>query len=168
MVGSGIHSYITRFHELAKLVPHLVTLEENRIDRYIWGLALEIHGNVTSANPTTFQDAVNLATRLTNNAIRSGKFSINRAKGKRKMDEPLKNQSGVWIGKNRKVMGNFRVQTQIVEKGKGTYLKCDKCNNHRGERYMICLKCNKGENFSKHCRSRGRRICHEYKSPDHF
>ena len=32
MVGSGIDSYTTRFHELAKLVPHLVTPEENSLN----------------------------------------------------------------------------------------------------------------------------------------
>ena len=168
MVGSGIDSYTTRFHELAKLVPHLVTPEENRIDRYIWGLAPEIRGNVTSANPTTLQDAVNLATRLTNNAIRSGMFASDKAKGKRKMEEPAKKQSGERTGKNQKVIRNFGVQTQTVEKGKGVYPKCDKCNNHHGGRCIICLKCNKGGHFAKDCRTRGRRTCHECGSPDHF
>ncbi|KAJ9539536.1 hypothetical protein OSB04_032269 [Centaurea solstitialis] len=168
MMGSDIDSYTARFHELAKLVPHLVTPEENRIDRYIWGLAPEIRGNVTSANPTTLQAAVNLATRLTNNAIRSGTFSSDKAKGKRKMDELLKNKSGERIVKNRKIMGNFGVQTQMVEKGKGTHPKCDKCNNHHSGRCIICLKCNKGGHFAKDCRSKGKRTCHECGSPDHF
>ena len=55
MVGSEIDSYTARFHELAKLVPHLVTPEENRVERYIWGFAPEIRGNITSANPRTLQ-----------------------------------------------------------------------------------------------------------------
>ncbi|KAJ9566947.1 hypothetical protein OSB04_002913 [Centaurea solstitialis] len=168
MMGSDIDSYTARFHELAKLVPHLVTPEENRIDRYIWGLAPEVRGNVTSANPTTLQAAVNLATRLTNNAIRSGTFLSDKAKGKRKMDEFLKNKSGERIVKNRKIMGNFGVQTQMVEKGKGTHPKCDKCNNHHSGRCIICLKCNKGGHFAKDCRSKGKRTCHECGSPDHF
>ena len=100
MVGSGIDSYTAHFHELAKLVAHLVTLDEKRIDRYLWGLAPEIRGNVTSANPATLQDVVNLETRLTTNAIRSGIFVSHKAKGKKKMDEPSKKQSGERTGKN--------------------------------------------------------------------
>ena len=53
MKGNDIDSYTVRFHELAKLVPHLVTPEENRVDWYIWGLSPEIRGNVTSADPKT-------------------------------------------------------------------------------------------------------------------
>nr|GEU92408.1 putative reverse transcriptase domain-containing protein [Tanacetum cinerariifolium] len=35
MVGSDIDGYTTRFHELARLVPHLVTPESQRVNRYI-------------------------------------------------------------------------------------------------------------------------------------
>nr|GEV81245.1 reverse transcriptase domain-containing protein [Tanacetum cinerariifolium] len=39
MVGAGHVAYTDRFHELARLVPHLVTPENKRIERYINGLA---------------------------------------------------------------------------------------------------------------------------------
>ncbi|GKB24976.1 reverse transcriptase domain-containing protein, partial [Tanacetum coccineum] len=39
MVRVGHVVYTDRFHELARLVPHLVTLENKRIERYIYGLA---------------------------------------------------------------------------------------------------------------------------------
>ncbi|XP_024964209.1 uncharacterized protein LOC112504503 [Cynara cardunculus var. scolymus] len=83
MKGDDISAYTTRFHELANLVSHLVTPEEVRIERYIWGLSPEIRGNITSANPKTIQEAVEIATKLTNNAVRSGGL----AKGKRKIEE---------------------------------------------------------------------------------
>ncbi|PWA99001.1 reverse transcriptase domain-containing protein [Artemisia annua] len=35
MVGSDIEKYTTRFHELARLVPYMVTPEDKRIDHYI-------------------------------------------------------------------------------------------------------------------------------------
>ncbi|GJR13564.1 ribonuclease H-like domain-containing protein [Tanacetum coccineum] len=44
MVGVNHAAYTDRFHELAKLVPHLVTSESSRIKRYIAGLAPEIRG----------------------------------------------------------------------------------------------------------------------------
>ncbi|GKF86530.1 putative reverse transcriptase domain-containing protein, partial [Tanacetum coccineum] len=42
IIGANHAGYTDRFHELAKLVPHLVTPESLRIKRYIDGLAHEI------------------------------------------------------------------------------------------------------------------------------
>ncbi|GKC04345.1 hypothetical protein Tco_0995955, partial [Tanacetum coccineum] len=39
MVGAGHVAYTDRFHELARLVPHLVTPESSKIERYVYGLA---------------------------------------------------------------------------------------------------------------------------------
>ncbi|GKD98764.1 reverse transcriptase domain-containing protein, partial [Tanacetum coccineum] len=39
MVGAGHAAYTDRFHELARLVPHLVTHESRMIERYVYGLA---------------------------------------------------------------------------------------------------------------------------------
>ncbi|KAJ9567836.1 hypothetical protein OSB04_003802 [Centaurea solstitialis] len=165
MKGNDISTYTTRFHELAKLVPHLVTPEQNRVGRYVWGLSPEIRGNVTAADPKTLQEAVNLATRLTNNAIRSGTFSNDKAKGKRKMEESTKQQFGGRSGKDRRMARNYGVQTQVVEKEKGTYPKCGKCSNHHTGRCIICLRCGKGGHVDKDCR---RRTCFECGSPNHY
>nr|GEV78630.1 hypothetical protein [Tanacetum cinerariifolium] len=45
MVEANHVTYTNRFHELAKLVPHLVTPESSRIKRYIYGLAPQVRGN---------------------------------------------------------------------------------------------------------------------------
>nr|GEX39672.1 putative reverse transcriptase domain-containing protein [Tanacetum cinerariifolium] len=42
MVGTGHAAYTDRFHELARLVSNLVTLEIRKIERYVYGLALQI------------------------------------------------------------------------------------------------------------------------------
>ncbi|GKD00941.1 reverse transcriptase domain-containing protein [Tanacetum coccineum] len=39
MVEAGHAAYTDRFHELARLVPHLVTPESRKIERYVYGLA---------------------------------------------------------------------------------------------------------------------------------
>ncbi|GJW89377.1 putative reverse transcriptase domain-containing protein [Tanacetum coccineum] len=57
MVGSDIDGYTARFHELARLVPHMVTSESQRVNHYIRGLAPEIKPHVTSSEPTTIQGA---------------------------------------------------------------------------------------------------------------
>ncbi|GKE01375.1 putative reverse transcriptase domain-containing protein, partial [Tanacetum coccineum] len=50
MIGADADKYTTRLHEMARLVPHLVTSEGKRIDRYIRGLAPAIRGTMET-NP---------------------------------------------------------------------------------------------------------------------
>nr|GEV84444.1 reverse transcriptase domain-containing protein [Tanacetum cinerariifolium] len=57
MVGAGHAAYTDRFHELAMLVPHLVTLESRMIKRHVYGLALQIYEMVTATEPKTIQKA---------------------------------------------------------------------------------------------------------------
>ncbi|GKD79247.1 hypothetical protein Tco_1341868, partial [Tanacetum coccineum] len=53
MVGAGHAAYTDRFHELSRLVPHLVTLEGKNIKRYVYGLAPQIRGMVATTKPKT-------------------------------------------------------------------------------------------------------------------
>ncbi|GJW48119.1 putative reverse transcriptase domain-containing protein [Tanacetum coccineum] len=53
MVGAGHAVYTDRFHELARLVPHLVTPESRMIERYVYGLASQIRGMVAAMEPKT-------------------------------------------------------------------------------------------------------------------
>nr|GFA88782.1 reverse transcriptase domain-containing protein [Tanacetum cinerariifolium] len=46
MVKAGHVTYTDRFHELARLVPHLVTPKSKRIKRYVYGLVSHIRGMV--------------------------------------------------------------------------------------------------------------------------
>ncbi|GKB56959.1 reverse transcriptase domain-containing protein [Tanacetum coccineum] len=57
MVGAGYAAYTDRFHELARLVPHLVTSE--------------------ATEPKTIQKAVQIAGILTNEALRNGSIKKN-------------------------------------------------------------------------------------------
>ncbi|GKA64475.1 putative reverse transcriptase domain-containing protein [Tanacetum coccineum] len=64
-----------RFHELAKLVPHLVNPESKHIERYIHGLAPQIHGMIRATQPVTIQSAILKAKALTDEAVRCGTLS---------------------------------------------------------------------------------------------
>ncbi|GKC60065.1 putative reverse transcriptase domain-containing protein, partial [Tanacetum coccineum] len=77
MVEAGHAAYIDSFHKLARLVPHLVTLENKRIERYVYGLAPQIRGMVAPMEPTTIQKAVQIAGTLTDEAIRNGSIKKN-------------------------------------------------------------------------------------------
>ncbi|GJZ04679.1 reverse transcriptase domain-containing protein [Tanacetum coccineum] len=71
MVGSGHAAYTDRFHELARLVPHLVTPESRKIKRYVYGLAPQIRGMVAATEPKTMQKAVKISGALTDKAVRN-------------------------------------------------------------------------------------------------
>ncbi|GKG58578.1 hypothetical protein Tco_0594348, partial [Tanacetum coccineum] len=61
MVRAGHVTYTDRFHELARLLPHLVTLEGKRIERYVYGLAPQIRGMVAAMEPSNIQRAMQIA-----------------------------------------------------------------------------------------------------------
>ncbi|GKD10773.1 hypothetical protein Tco_1190458, partial [Tanacetum coccineum] len=77
MVGAGHATYTDRFHELARLVPHLVTSEGKKIERYVYGLSPQIRGMVAATEPKTIQKAVQLAGTLTDEALRNGSIKKN-------------------------------------------------------------------------------------------
>ncbi|GJS46357.1 putative reverse transcriptase domain-containing protein [Tanacetum coccineum] len=91
MVGSDIDGYTARFHELARLVQHMVTPENQRVNRYIQGLAPEIKPHVTSSKPTTIQSSVSMANRLTTDGIKDGTFKKRKnARNKRRSNDQNK------------------------------------------------------------------------------
>ncbi|GJS69509.1 hypothetical protein Tco_0702350 [Tanacetum coccineum] len=53
MVGAGHAAYTNRFHELARLVTHLVTPESTKIERYVYGLTPQIRRMVAAMEPKT-------------------------------------------------------------------------------------------------------------------
>ncbi|GJV76834.1 putative reverse transcriptase domain-containing protein [Tanacetum coccineum] len=94
MVGSNHVAYTDRFHELAKLVPHMVTPESLRIKRYINGLAPQIHGMLWATQPTTIQSAILKAGIHTDEAVHCG--TLTRRNDKRKEMEESSKQGSTW------------------------------------------------------------------------
>ncbi|GKD70516.1 hypothetical protein Tco_1324606 [Tanacetum coccineum] len=72
MVRAGHAAYTDRFHELARLVPHLVTPESRMIERYVYGLAPQIRKMVAATEPKTIQKAVQIFCALTDKTVRNG------------------------------------------------------------------------------------------------
>ncbi|GJZ80464.1 putative reverse transcriptase domain-containing protein [Tanacetum coccineum] len=94
MTGANHAAYIDRFHELAKLVPHLVTPESSRIKRYIAGLAPEIQGMLRATQPTIIQSAILRAGILTDEAVSCG--TLTKGNEKRKGVEETSKPGGSW------------------------------------------------------------------------
>ncbi|GKC44578.1 putative reverse transcriptase domain-containing protein [Tanacetum coccineum] len=72
MVRVGHASYTNRFHELARLVPYLVTQESRMIEMYVYDLALQIREIVAATEPKTIQKVVQISGSLTDEAMRNG------------------------------------------------------------------------------------------------
>ncbi|GJU52302.1 hypothetical protein Tco_1226016 [Tanacetum coccineum] len=115
MVRAGHAAYTNRFHDLARLVPHLVTPENKRIERYIYGLAPQIQGMVATTEPTTIQKAMQIAGTLTDEAIRNGSIKKNHEK-KRNRGEPIKDRNGTDDNKRTKTGNAFATTTNPVRR----------------------------------------------------
>ncbi|GKD64509.1 reverse transcriptase domain-containing protein, partial [Tanacetum coccineum] len=92
MVGAGHAAYTDRFHELARLVPHLVTPESRMIERYAYGLAPQICRMVVATEPKTMQKAVQISGALIDEAMRNG--SIKKVEKRRNVGETSKDKNG--------------------------------------------------------------------------
>ena len=64
MTGSDLATYTDRFCDLALLCPAMVTPEEKKVERYLWGLSPQIQDSVLASIPTTFDNAKELAQQL--------------------------------------------------------------------------------------------------------
>ncbi|GJX35311.1 putative reverse transcriptase domain-containing protein, partial [Tanacetum coccineum] len=92
MVGAGHAAYTDKFHEFTRLVLHLVTPESRKIERYVYGLASQIHRMVAATEPKTIQKAVQISGALTNEAVRNG--SIKKVEKRGNVGEPSKDKNG--------------------------------------------------------------------------
>ncbi|GKA80066.1 reverse transcriptase domain-containing protein, partial [Tanacetum coccineum] len=92
MVRAGHAAYTDRFHELARLVLHLVTPKSRMIERYVYDLALQIRGMVEAMELKTIQKAVQISSALTDEAVRNG--SIKKVEKRGNVGETSKDKNG--------------------------------------------------------------------------
>nr|GEW24145.1 hypothetical protein [Tanacetum cinerariifolium] len=78
--GGRLYEFDKRGILPGQLVPHLVTPESKRIERYIYGLVPQIYGMVAATEPATIPKAVKIAGTLTDEAIRNGSLKKNTKK----------------------------------------------------------------------------------------
>ncbi|GKE09198.1 putative reverse transcriptase domain-containing protein [Tanacetum coccineum] len=178
MVRSDIDGYTTRFHELARLVPHMVTPESQRVNRYIRGLAPEIKPYVTSSEPATIQGAVSMANRLTTDGIKDGLFKKKENAGsKRRSNDQNRNRGRDDRNKRQRTGGNFALTALEQGQGQRQYAgqqpKCAKCNFHHSGNCPVCRRCNQVGHFTRYytgraANERPRPTCFECGDPSHF
>ncbi|GJT31891.1 putative reverse transcriptase domain-containing protein [Tanacetum coccineum] len=142
-----------RFHELARLFPHLVTPKDKRIERYVYGLAPQIRGMVAATEPKTIQKA-----------------------------EPSKDRNVRDDNKRTRTGNAFATTTNpVARENTSTVPKSTTCNTHHLPRApcRTCFKCNHPSHFAKDCRVVPRNVnpinarnltvrsCYECGSTDH-
>ncbi|GKC20847.1 putative reverse transcriptase domain-containing protein [Tanacetum coccineum] len=144
MVGANHAGYTNRFHELAKLVPHLVTPESSHTKRYIAGLAPEIRGMLRATQPTTIQSAILRAGILTDESVSCG--TLTKGNEKRKgVEESSKQGGGRNDDKRAKVSKGFVAATTHRNEYTGPYPKCAKCLSYRPK--GTCYECGSREHY---------------------
>ncbi|GJU44439.1 putative reverse transcriptase domain-containing protein [Tanacetum coccineum] len=183
MVGAVHAAYTDRFHEFSRLVPHLVTPESRKIERYVYGLAPQICRMVAATKPKTMQKAVQISGALTDEAVRNG--SIKKVKKRGNMGEPSKYKNGRDDNKRTRTVNAFATPANPVgRENTGAWPKCTACNFFHAPRgpCRTCFNCNHLGYLARDFRVVSRNVnlvnvkdptpargaCHECGSTDHF
>ncbi|GJX65959.1 putative reverse transcriptase domain-containing protein [Tanacetum coccineum] len=69
--GTDMVGYNQRFQELALMCARMFPREPDKIEKYVSGLPVMIHGSVMSSKPKTMQDAIEFSTKLMDKKIRT-------------------------------------------------------------------------------------------------
>ncbi|GKA92965.1 hypothetical protein Tco_0814951 [Tanacetum coccineum] len=128
--------------------PRMVPKEDDKAERYIWGLPDNVQGNVTSSKPVRLQDAIRMASSLMDQKMRT--YAARSAKKKRKLDSnprdnrvqppPFKRQS---VG-GQNVARAYTARSNEKHGYAGSLPYYNKCKlHHEGQ---CTVKCN---NFKK-------------------
>ncbi|GJW43399.1 reverse transcriptase domain-containing protein [Tanacetum coccineum] len=128
--------------------------KNKRIERYVYGRAPQIRGMAAVTEPTTIQKAVQIASTLTDEAIRNGSIKKN-PKKRGNGGEPSKDRNER-DDNNRTRTGNaFATTTNPVRReNTGTTPKCTTCNFYHPPEApcCTCYNCNRPGHLAKDCR----------------
>ncbi|GKF53755.1 putative reverse transcriptase domain-containing protein [Tanacetum coccineum] len=153
MVEADHATYTDWFHELARLVSHLVTPESRIIKRYAYGLAPQIRGMVAAMKPKTIQKAMQISGALTDEAVRNG--SIKKVEKRGNVGEPSKDKNGRDDNKKTRTGNAFATTVNPVGRvNASTWPKCTTCNSYHALRgpCHICFNCNCSGHLTRDCR----------------
>nr|GEX34002.1 hypothetical protein [Tanacetum cinerariifolium] len=161
MVGVGHAAYTDKFHELARLVPYLVTPKIRKIERYVYGLAAQIREMVAATEPKTIQKVVQIFSALTDKAVRNG--SIKKVEKRGNTEEPSKDKN-VRDDNKRSRTGNafVSIANSVGRENTSGWPKCTTCNSYHAPvgPCHTCFNCNRLGHLEKDCRGVPRNVNH--------
>ncbi|GKB32787.1 putative reverse transcriptase domain-containing protein [Tanacetum coccineum] len=146
MVGADHAAYTDKFHELARLVPHLVTPESRMIERYVYGLASQIRGMVAATEPKTIQKAVQISGALTDEAVRNE--SIKKVENRGNIREPSKDKNGRDDNKRNRIVNAFA--TTVNPDCRGVPRNVNHVND-RNPTVRACYECGSTDHVRSAC-----------------
>nr|XP_043633162.1 uncharacterized protein LOC122604339 [Erigeron canadensis] len=94
MVGADHAGYTTRFTELSRLVPHLVSPESKRVEKYLRRLVPQVKATMVAVRPLTLEEAMLRSEAMTDELVQCGAHTV--ASNKRKDTGESSSGKKVW------------------------------------------------------------------------
>nr|GEX92333.1 hypothetical protein [Tanacetum cinerariifolium] len=125
---------ITRQGTSNNMIPEAVRamIDQEKVDKYIGRLPDNIHGNVVSTRPKTFDEAIELANDLMDQKLYT--YAKRQTESKRKFNN--KNQAQQ-IPKRQNVAQDYAIETGERKEYARTLPLCNKCIGARGMVYAL-------------------------------
>ncbi|GKB66954.1 putative reverse transcriptase domain-containing protein [Tanacetum coccineum] len=151
--GTDVVSYTQRFRELALMCGRMFLEESDEVEKYVGGLPDMIQGSVMAFKPKTMQEAIEFATELMDQKIRT--FTDRQAENKRKLDDNTRNnQTQQQPFKKQNVARAYTAGPGDKKEYGGSLPLCPKCNyHHKGQCAPRCNNCKKVGHLARDCRS---------------
>ncbi|KAD7117297.1 hypothetical protein E3N88_04565 [Mikania micrantha] len=134
--------YTSKFNEMSRLVPHLVSTEERRLKLYVEGLPPRVRTHVKAHAPRTFESAVEISGIVWDDVLEA---------------EPIKEEPKQKWSPGFKTNRNDKLGPLMKKFKMEEFETCTKCGRkHGGECRLgttLCYRCGKTGQFSYNCPS---------------
>ncbi|GKB47056.1 hypothetical protein Tco_0897809 [Tanacetum coccineum] len=151
--GTDVVSYNQHFQELSLMCSRMFPKESDEIEKYVGGLLDMIHRSVMTSKPKTMQDAIEFATKLMDQKIRT--LAERQAENKRKFEDTSRNNQNQQQPFKRHNVG--RAYTAWPGEKKpygGSKPLYPKCNYHHDRQCASkCNNCKRTGHSAWDCRS---------------
>ncbi|GJU04096.1 putative reverse transcriptase domain-containing protein [Tanacetum coccineum] len=154
--GTDAVSYNQRFQELSLMCSRMFPEESDEIEKYVGGLPDMIHGSVMASKPKTMQDAIEFATELIDQKIRT--LAERQAENKRNFkDTSRKNKNQQQPFKRHNVARAYTVGPGEKKPYRGSKpLQPVAANNNQrakgaNQRVFTCFECGAQGHFKSNC-----------------
>ncbi|GJS05285.1 putative reverse transcriptase domain-containing protein [Tanacetum coccineum] len=131
----------------------MILEEDDKVERYIWGLPDSIQGNVTSAGPVRLQDVVKLAYSLMDQNIHA--YTARQADNKRRLEStPRDNHVHQPLFKRHNVARAYTAGPGERKVYAGKLPLCNRCKlHHNGQCTVRCTNCKNIGHLQGHYRN---------------